>query len=84
MPRPSYPVLALTFADDELLPRPARAAARRLPSARVDYRLIEPARHGLKRIGHFGFFKPQCEMNLWPLVAEWLDHAGGGRRGDQG
>ena len=76
-----YPVLALTFADDELL---AEAGSRLLHEAyhkrQVDYRLIEPAQHGLRRIGHFGFFKPQCEMNLWPKVAEWLDHAGVGWR----
>ena len=80
-----FPVLALTFADDELL---AEAGSRLLHGAyrrrAVDYRLVEPARHGLKRIGHFGFFKPQCEMNLWPLVAEWLDRAAAARRGNTG
>jgi predicted alpha/beta hydrolase len=77
----NYPVLALTFADDELL---AEAGSRLLHEAyhkrQVDYRLIEPAQQGLRRIGHFGFFKQQCEMNLWPIVAEWLDHTGAGWR----
>ena len=76
-----YPVLALSFADDELL---HESGSHLLHGAYrqggVDYRLIEPAAHGLKRIGHFGFFKPQGEISLWPLVAEWLDHAAGTAR----
>jgi len=75
-----YPVLALTFADDELL---LEAGSRMLHEAyrrrAVDYRVIEPERHGLARIGHFGFFKPQSGTELWPLVGEWLDRAGGTR-----
>lgn len=77
----AFPVLALSFADDELLhesgSRLIHGAYR--PGA-VDYRLVEPARHGLRRVGHFGFFKPQCEMNLWPLVAGWLDDTAGEAR----
>ncbi len=76
-----FPVLALSFADDELL---HESGARLIHGAYrhggVDFRLIEPAQHGLERIGHFGFFKPQCEANLWPVVAEWLDHAAGAAR----
>jgi predicted alpha/beta hydrolase len=40
--------------------------------SQVDYRLITPAAVDLKRIGHFGFFKPQCEAMLWPTVTKWL------------
>ena len=69
-----YPVLALTFADDEMLledgSRLIHAAYRKRP---VDYRLLEPAQHNLPRIGHFGFFKPASEATLWPLVTNWLD-----------
>lgn len=43
----------------------------------VDFRLVDPAQHGLQRIGHFGFFKPQSETALWPLVADWLDRTAG-------
>ena len=39
----------------------------------IDQRAIAPADYGHKRIGHFGFFKPQCEATLWPLVTQWLD-----------
>jgi predicted alpha/beta hydrolase len=71
-----YPVLALTFADDEMLledgSRLIHGAYRKRP---VDYRLLEPAQHNLPRIGHFGFFKPASEATLWPLVTHWLDRA---------
>jgi predicted alpha/beta hydrolase len=73
-----YPVLALTFADDEMLleegSRLLHGAYRRRA---VDYRLVDPVQHGLQRIGHFGFFKPQSETALWPLVADWLDRTAG-------
>ena len=73
-----YPVLALTFSDDELL---LEAGSRLLHGAyrrrAVDYRLVDPAQHGLARIGHFGFFKPQSEAALWPLVADWMERTAG-------
>jgi predicted alpha/beta hydrolase len=71
--RAQYPVLALTFSDDELL---LEAGSRMLHdayrTAPVDYRLITPQHFGQRRIGHFGFFKPHQETALWPLVSEWL------------
>jgi predicted alpha/beta hydrolase len=71
-----YPVLALTFTDDEMLledgSRLIHGAYRKRP---VDYRILEPAQHDLQRIGHFGFFKPASEAALWPLVTNWLDGA---------
>ena len=70
----AYPVLGLTFADDEML---LEAGSRLLHDAYIhraaDYRVIEPAAFGLKRIGHFGFFKPQSEAALWPVVAKWME-----------
>ena len=69
-----FPVLALTFADDELL---LENGSRLLHDAYVkrpvDYRIVEPAQHDLKRIGHFGFFRTQSATALWPLVTDWLD-----------
>jgi len=68
-----YPVLALTFADDELL---LEAGSRLLHQAYLrrpaDYRVIEPQQVGMPRIGHFGFFKSASEKTLWPIVTEWL------------
>jgi predicted alpha/beta hydrolase len=69
-----YPVLALTFADDEML---LEAGSRLLHDAyckrAADYRVIDPAAFGLTRIGHFGFFKPQSESTLWPVVTKWME-----------
>jgi predicted alpha/beta hydrolase len=69
-----FPVLALTFADDELL---LEAGSIMLHAAykmrRPDYRLIAPQQFGLTRIGHFGFFKPQSEATLWPMVTAWIE-----------
>jgi len=41
-------------------------------NAPVEYRRIAPREVGVRHIGHFGFFRPQFEQTLWPLVPEWL------------
>lgn len=67
-----YDVLGLSFPDDELL---LEAGSKMLHAAYcrpVDYRVVAPASVGLDRIGHFGFFRPQSEATLWPLVSQWL------------
>lgn len=69
-----FAVLGLTFADDELLLEEGSImlhAAYKMQ--RPDYRLIAPAQIGLKRIGHSGFFKPQSEAALWPIVTAWIE-----------
>ena len=70
----SFPVLGLTFSDDELL---LESGSRMLhdayTGAQVDYRVLNPRSFNQERIGHFGFFKPHQEKVLWPLVGEWLD-----------
>ncbi|HEY8023891.1 MAG TPA: alpha/beta fold hydrolase [Burkholderiaceae bacterium] len=72
--RATFPILALTFLDDELL----RASGSRMlheayVSAKVDYREVGPEDFGLRRIGHFGFFKPAIGRVMWPLVSNWLN-----------
>lgn len=70
----TFPVLALTFADDEMLLESGSRLIHGAYLARpADYRLIAPADAGMKRIGHFGFFKAPAEARLWPAVIEWLD-----------
>lgn len=67
-----FDVLGLTFPDDELL---LEAGSKMLHAAYcrpVDYRLVAPASVGLEKIGHIGFFRPQSEATLWPLVGQWL------------
>lgn len=71
--RARYPVLGLTFADDELL---REAGSRMLHDAYsgtdVDYRVLAPQQFGLSRIGHFGFFRSAQESSLWPMVNDWV------------
>ena len=77
--RARYPVLGLTFSDDELL---LESGSRMLHDAytgtEVDYRVLSPKQLGLTRIGHFGFFKSSQETSLWPLVTEWLQQRSAG------
>jgi len=69
-----YAVLALTIADDDLL---LEAGSRMLHDGYkqrpVDYRIIDAAKVGMNRIGHFGFFKPQSAEKLWPMISQWLE-----------
>lgn len=68
-----YPVLALTFTDDELLLESgSRMLHTAYTGAHVDYHEIAPVQFGLPRIGHFGFFKSTMQGSLWPLVSDWL------------
>lgn len=72
-----FPVLGLTFSDDELLLEAGSSMLHAAYARAVDYRLIAPADVGMARIGHTGFFRPQSEATLWPIVIAWLD----GQRG---
>lgn len=46
------------------------------PRLRVEHQRIRPADVGVKRIGHFGYFRRQAEV-LWPRIVAFLrdDHA---------
>jgi predicted alpha/beta hydrolase len=67
------PMLSLSFTDDELMSaRGIRSLHGLYTNAPVEYRRISPPDVGAERIGHFGFFRPQFERTLWPLVPQWL------------
>lgn len=67
------PMLSLSFTDDELMSaRGIRSLHGLYTNAPVEYRRIAPPDIGARRIGHFGFFRPQFERTLWPLVPQWL------------
>lgn len=71
--RATYPVMAMTFSDDELLlPEGSRMMHGAYRATEVDYREVTPAQFGLERIGHFGFFRDEHESTLWPVVKQWL------------
>lgn len=66
------PLLALTFTDD---PHATAAASERLlrefPRASITRRSVDARELGLRRIGHFGFFRPFCEP-LWRECGKWM------------
>lgn len=68
-----YPLLALSVSDDELMTRRGIEQLVGLyanaPRRIVD---IRPADYGLRRIGHFGFFRPEMREPLWSLAAQVL------------
>jgi predicted alpha/beta hydrolase len=67
------PMLSLSFTDDEMMSaRGIKSLHGLYINAPVEYQRIAPPEVGAKRIGHFGFFRPQFERTLWPLVPRWL------------
>lgn len=67
------PMLSLSFTDDELMSAKGIKSLHGLyVNAPVEYRRIAPPDIGARHIGHFGFFRPQFERTLWPLVPQWL------------
>lgn len=67
------PMLSLSFTDDELMSAQGIRSLHGLYiNAPVEYRRIAPPEIGATRIGHFGFFRPQFEHTLWPMVPQWL------------
>ncbi|HEY0681513.1 MAG TPA: alpha/beta fold hydrolase [Steroidobacter sp.] len=67
------PMLSLSFTDDEMMSAEGIKSLHGLyVNAPVEYRRIAPREIGARHIGHFGFFRPQFERTLWPLVAQWL------------
>lgn len=67
------PMLSLSFTDDEMMSaKGIRSLHGLYANAPIEYRRIAPREIGASRIGHFGFFRPQFEQTLWPLVPQWL------------
>jgi predicted alpha/beta hydrolase len=71
--RVSGDVLVLQFTDDAFA---TEVGTRRLlavfPGLRPHHCRIAPTEVGLEEIGHFGFFRRQAEMILWPHVVAFL------------
>jgi predicted alpha/beta hydrolase len=68
------PILSLSFTDDEMMSAQGIRSLHALYSgAPIQYRQIAPSDVGVARIGHFGFFRPQFEGTLWPIVKEWIE-----------
>lgn len=68
------PMLALSFTDDEMMSR--RSIDSLLGfyrNAGVEHRHIAPQEVNAKRIGHFGFFRPQFQPTLWNQALTWME-----------
>ncbi len=70
------PIVSVSFTDDEMMsPKGVRSLHALYVNAPIEYRQIAPRDIGVKRIGHFGFFRPQFEQTLWKMVTEWIEAA---------
>lgn len=64
-----FPVVALSMSDDELMTeRGTRVLIDCYENAPRELQRIRPADVDARRIGHFGFFRPQFEATLWTRV----------------
>ena len=64
---------ALAFADDPWATQPAvELLCNHLTGTTAEIILVDPAELGARKIGHFGFFRPEQRETLWRGAAEWL------------
>jgi len=67
------PMLALSFTDDEFMSqRNIESLHAFYANAPKSMKRVAPADVGMARLGHFGFFRPQCEPRLWIEIDRWL------------
>jgi len=60
------PITSLSFADDEMMSRTNIESLHGFfANAPLTMKRIEPAEVGVRRIGHFGFFKKKFQYSLW-------------------
>jgi predicted alpha/beta hydrolase len=68
------PMLSLSFTDDEMMSAHSTEALHRFyANAPIEHRRFAPIDTDAERIGHFGFFRPEFQHNLWPLAAQWME-----------
>jgi predicted alpha/beta hydrolase len=69
----TFPVLALSITDDELMTlRGTHSLVALYENAKKEVQRIAPADVGVRRLGHFGPFRPEQEGRLWPGLAQRL------------
>lgn len=65
---------ALSFSDDPWATRPAvEMLCSGFSAIQPEVLTVNPADVGAKRIGHFGFFRPDHRDTLWRGAAEWIE-----------
>ena len=67
------PIRSVWIADDAYAPRAAtEAILREYAAAPSELVTVDPADHGGRTIGHFGFFRERFRDTLWADAAQWL------------
>jgi predicted alpha/beta hydrolase len=68
------PILAMSFTDDEMMSRWSIDSMHdKYRNASVERRYIDPQDVQAKRIGHFGFFRPEFRQSLWQQALAWME-----------
>jgi predicted alpha/beta hydrolase len=68
------PMLCMSFTDDEMMSATSTDALYSFyPNASIERVRLAPNEVDERRIGHFGFFKPQLENKLWARTTTWLE-----------
>jgi predicted alpha/beta hydrolase len=68
-----FPIVALSMTDDELMTeRGTRVLIDCYENAPRELHRVAPADVNARRIGHFGFFRPQFEATLWARVRDLM------------
>ncbi len=69
----SIPILSYGFDDDTYSPYKAiKRLHEALPNSKITDEFLVAKRIHPKGVGHFGFFKNNCESSLWPKTLQWL------------
>lgn len=67
------PITAYSAIDDAMAPpRLVEALLGWYPNARSVHIPLTPAKVGLDKIGHYGFFDRKMADHIWPRMTEWL------------
>ncbi len=68
-----FPMLALYITDDELMTlRGTHSLFNLYENAPRDVLSLTPADVAVRRLGHFGPFRPEHVAQLWPRLQQWL------------
>ncbi len=72
-PHYRHPLMALCIADDPwATPAAVQLLCAGFTNVSADIVTVEPRDTGVRRIGHFGFFRPDHRDTLWKKAADWL------------
>jgi predicted alpha/beta hydrolase len=71
--RVGLPMLSMSFTDDEYMSESNVSVLHAFyVNARMEMRRLAPQQLGIRRIGHFGFFRPGVGDRLWPGMVDWM------------